>query len=306
MKPQARRSEAGSGAGRERIYIEYDSVRRPFMRGILVHSLMAHGLAFDDAYCERQRGARAAARSSLGHGGGAVAHRAGGAARARAARGGRRPADRAVDPHPRADAARRPSRRGSCRSRCSPPRSSRTTPSTSRARSRASCCCAACATSTGASCAGSRSRRSSGASDERTAERYLVWRRFQDPDRPVILLLGGATGVGQDVARARGRPPARHPPRDLHRLDPPDHAPDALRGAGAGDPRLLVRRAPGDRPSRDDAVIDGFLAQAVDRVGRRARDARPRRRRERQPDPRRRLDRARACSISPATPTPRT
>lgn len=30
-----------------------------------------------------------------------------------------------------------------------------------------------------------------------TAERYLVWRRFQDPDRPVILLLGGATGSGK-------------------------------------------------------------------------------------------------------------
>ena len=28
-------------------------------------------------------------------------------------------------------------------------------------------------------------------------ERYLIWRRYQDPDRPVILLLGGAAGVGK-------------------------------------------------------------------------------------------------------------
>ena len=31
----------------------------------------------------------------------------------------------------------------------------------------------------------------------RIAERYLVWRRYQEPDRPVILLLGGATGAGK-------------------------------------------------------------------------------------------------------------
>src|SRR4029453_4606844 len=55
MKPHAKRGDAGSPpgtppSGRERIFIEHDSVRRPFMRGILVHSLMARGLAFEDAY----------------------------------------------------------------------------------------------------------------------------------------------------------------------------------------------------------------------------------------------------------------
>jgi len=30
-----------------------------------------------------------------------------------------------------------------------------------------------------------------------TAERYLVWRRYADSERPVIILLGGATGVGK-------------------------------------------------------------------------------------------------------------
>jgi 2-phosphoglycerate kinase len=41
------------------------------------------------------------------------------------------------------------------------------------------------------------------------AERYLVWRRYQEPDKPVILLLGGATGAGktalaQEVAHRLG------------------------------------------------------------------------------------------------------
>jgi len=29
------------------------------------------------------------------------------------------------------------------------------------------------------------------------ARRYLVWRKYQDPDRPVMILLGGASGVGK-------------------------------------------------------------------------------------------------------------
>ncbi len=32
---------------------------------------------------------------------------------------------------------------------------------------------------------------------EDAARRYLVWRQFQDPEKPVIILLGGATGVGK-------------------------------------------------------------------------------------------------------------
>lgn len=32
---------------------------------------------------------------------------------------------------------------------------------------------------------------------QRSADRYLVWRRYEDPQRPVILLIGGAAGVGK-------------------------------------------------------------------------------------------------------------
>jgi 2-phosphoglycerate kinase len=35
------------------------------------------------------------------------------------------------------------------------------------------------------------------AADDRVAQRYLVWRKFQDPERPVVILLGGAAGVGK-------------------------------------------------------------------------------------------------------------
>jgi 2-phosphoglycerate kinase len=43
----------------------------------------------------------------------------------------------------------------------------------------------------------------------KTAERYLVWRQYQEPERPVIILLGGTTGVGKtslalEVARRLG------------------------------------------------------------------------------------------------------
>ncbi len=44
---------------------------------------------------------------------------------------------------------------------------------------------------------------------ERTASRFLIWRRFQEPDKPVIILLGGTSGSGKtslalEVARRLG------------------------------------------------------------------------------------------------------
>jgi 2-phosphoglycerate kinase len=39
-----------AGGERARIYVEDATGRRPFMRGILIHSLMAQGVSYDDAY----------------------------------------------------------------------------------------------------------------------------------------------------------------------------------------------------------------------------------------------------------------
>jgi hypothetical protein len=46
MAPQS--SDGAKPGGR--IYVEDATGRRPFMRGILIHSLMAQGVAYEDAY----------------------------------------------------------------------------------------------------------------------------------------------------------------------------------------------------------------------------------------------------------------
>ena len=79
----------------------------------------------------------------------------------------------------------------------------------------------------------------------RKAERYLVWRQFQEPERPVILLLGG-DGRGQ----ARPRLPSKSPTASASVAGA---APRPIRmrqimrimlsrGPGPRDPRLVLRR----------------------------------------------------------------
>ncbi len=56
---------------RERVWVEHQSGRRPFMRGIMVHSLMARGVSFErafltaDAVLERIRGRGIVPRAEL-------------------------------------------------------------------------------------------------------------------------------------------------------------------------------------------------------------------------------------------------
>lgn len=100
---------------------------------------------------------------------------------------------------------------------------------------------------------------------ERVAERYLVWREFEEPDKPVIILLGGTAGVGKTslalavaqrlgVSRMLSTDSIRHIMRIMlsAELVPAIHVSsfDAYRELPA-------------LGHEDDPVIDGFLSQAT-------------------------------------------
>jgi 2-phosphoglycerate kinase len=99
---------------------------------------------------------------------------------------------------------------------------------------------------------------------EGVAERYLVWRKYQEPERPVILLIGGATGVGKtalalEVAHRLGigRVLSTDSIRQIMRITlSPEIAP-AIHGSSFDCHRLLP---PDSLPG--DPVIAGFRAQA--------------------------------------------
>jgi 2-phosphoglycerate kinase len=100
---------------------------------------------------------------------------------------------------------------------------------------------------------------------EQTAERYLVWRRHQDGERPVIILLGGTAGVGKtslalEVAHRLGigRVLSTDSIRQIMRLVLSRELLPALHGSSYDAYRLLGREALGDDP-----VIDGFRAQTT-------------------------------------------
>lgn len=97
------------------------------------------------------------------------------------------------------------------------------------------------------------------------ARRYLVWRKYQDPDRPVIILLGGATGVGKtslalEVAHRLGigRMLSTDSIRQIMRLMLSPAIAPAIHGSSYDAHRLL----PSERLSAD-RVIGGFREQAA-------------------------------------------
>lgn len=99
---------------------------------------------------------------------------------------------------------------------------------------------------------------------EEAARHYLLWRRYQEPDRPVVILLGGTSGVGKttlaiEVARRLGiaRVLSTDAIRQVMRILLSRELVPALFGSSYDAYRLLPPE--GGRPP---AVIDGFRAQA--------------------------------------------
>jgi 2-phosphoglycerate kinase len=97
-----------------------------------------------------------------------------------------------------------------------------------------------------------------------TAKRYLVWRHYQEPDKPVIVLIGGTTGAGKtsvalEVARRLGirRVLSTDSVRQVMRMMLSAELMPALHASSFDAYRSLPQ------PSGDeDPVIEGFLAQA--------------------------------------------
>jgi 2-phosphoglycerate kinase len=98
---------------------------------------------------------------------------------------------------------------------------------------------------------------------ERAAGRYLVWREYEDPEKPVIILLGGTTGVGKttlalEVARRLGisRVLSTDSIRQVMRIMLSSELMPTLHASSFNAyERLPVEVEDGD------PVIDGFLAQ---------------------------------------------
>jgi 2-phosphoglycerate kinase len=194
----AGQGEARRGSGRDRsgrIWVADGDRRRPFMRGIMIHSLMARGVPFEDAYLtantirDRLRGRERVTKEEIAK---AVHELLGDAPfaeeRARAlapdigvvGAGGSHPFSKgilsqsllaaALEPNEAFDVARSIERTLLERGVREIERSDLRRLTYETLGSEVSA---------------------------QTAERYLVWRRYQEPDRPVIILLGGATGVGK-------------------------------------------------------------------------------------------------------------
>jgi 2-phosphoglycerate kinase len=101
--------------------------------------------------------------------------------------------------------------------------------------------------------------------DERAAERYLAWRNYRDAEKPMILLLGGATGVGKtslghEVAYRLG----------IHRIVSTDAIRQVMRIMLSPDLVPAIHASSyeahemvGEFATGDDPVVDAFRVQAT-------------------------------------------
>ena len=102
---------------------------------------------------------------------------------------------------------------------------------------------------------------------EHAAERYLVWRKFQEPERPVIVLLGGTAGVGKtslalEVAHRLGigRVLSTDSIRQVMRIMLSEDLAPAIHASSYEAHHLLQAGGSGGLA---DPVLEGFHAQAA-------------------------------------------
>lgn len=246
-----------------RLLVEDEAGRRPFMRGILIHSLMSRGVAFEEAFRvanevrRRLKGRAVVSRAEL-----AAAARelvtgeALGEEPARAPRavgitvtghGRATPFSKgilsqsllaaAIDPNDAFDVAREIEQDLLARGvdRIERPELRQLVFETLRSRV-----------------------------GPQIAERYLVWRRFQEPEKPVILLLGGTAGAGKtslalEVASRLGihRVVSTDAIRQVMRIMLSPELVPAVHASSYDAWKVLAR---GTQP--EDPVVEGFRDQA--------------------------------------------
>lgn len=102
----------------------------------------------------------------------------------------------------------------------------------------------------------------------RAASRFLIWRQFQEPERPVIILLGGSSGVGKtslalEVARRLGihRVLSTDLIRQVMRLMLSSELMPAIHASSFDAYRFIASNS-GARARDHDEVVPGFMAQA--------------------------------------------
>ncbi len=245
-----------------RIQVEDAAGRRPFMRGIMIHSLMARGVSFEDAFRaanalrDRLRGRAVVQKEELAK---AVREMLGDAALAAeqspaftpdihvTGAGGVAPFSKghlsqsllaaALDPNDAFDVAREIERDLVARGMREVDRQDLRRLTCEMLESRVG---------------------------PQAAERYMVWRRYQDPDRPVVLLIGGTAGVGKtslalEVAHRLGigRVASSDSIRQIMRIMLSPELVPAIHASSYDAHQLLPESALGDEP-----VIEGFQAQA--------------------------------------------
>ncbi len=106
-------------------------------------------------------------------------------------------------------------------------------------------------------------------SGPRAASRYMIWRHFQEPEKPVIILLGGSSGVGKtslalEVARRLGigRVLSTDSIRQVMRLVLSRELVPAIHTSSFDAHRFVAPIAGLEEDGTRDKVVSGFMEQA--------------------------------------------